>query len=156
MTTRESKGRFFHKTNRFYSIRIMNRFESRIGMLCGAVERSLTGHWARTANYRHCTPCADFTQRDASSTQWVCLPPRRRTCTSRTLVPSTHHSHHPSPLHSFIAGLNPSFSSNPSHRSLLFLLQDWPHGFPGLFIDTSEHVIFYFLVFLFFFLFSTF
>jgi len=37
---------------------------------------------------------------------------------------STHQSHHPSPLHSFIPGLKPSFSANPSHRSLLFLLQD--------------------------------
>ena len=33
MTTSESKGRFFYKTNRFESIRITNRFESRIGML---------------------------------------------------------------------------------------------------------------------------
>ena len=36
-------------------------------------------------------------------------------------VPSTHHSHYPS-LHSFIPGLQPSFSANPSHRSLPFLL----------------------------------
>ena len=28
------------------------------------------------------------------------------------------HCHHPSPLHSFIPGLKPSFSANPSHRSL--------------------------------------
>jgi len=34
--------------------------------------------------------------------------------------PSTHHSHHPSPAHSFIPGLKPSFSVNPSHRSLPF------------------------------------
>ena len=39
---------------------------------------------------------------------WVALPPS---------VPSTHHSHHPSPHHSFIPGLKPSFSANPSLRS---------------------------------------
>ena len=35
-------------------------------------------------------------------------------------VPSTHHSHRPSPLHS--SGLKPSFFANPSHRSLPFIL----------------------------------
>jgi len=30
----------------------------------------------------------------------------------------------PSPIHSFILGLKPSFSANPSHSSLPFLLQD--------------------------------
>jgi len=40
--------------------------------------------------------------------------------------------------------------TNPSHRSLPFLLQDWLRGFPGLFTDTSEHICFYFLVFLFY------
>ena len=30
----------------------------------------------------------------------------------------------PSPPHSFISGLKPSFSADPSHRSLPFLLQD--------------------------------
>ena len=55
----------------------------------------------------------------------------------------------PSPLHSFIPGLKPSFSANSSHRSLPFLLPDWLQGFPGLFTDTSEHnLLFYFLVFL--------
>ena len=52
----------------------------------------------------------------------------------------------------FIPGLKPSFSANPSRRSLPFLLQDWLHGFPGLFLDTSEHICFL----LFSFLFSTF
>jgi len=41
---------------------------------------------------------------------------------------STHHFHQPSLLHSFIPGLKPSFSANPSHRSLHFLLPDWLHG----------------------------
>jgi len=54
----------------------------------------------------------------------------------------------PSPPHSFIPGLKPSFSAKPSHRSLPFLLQDWLRGFPGLFTNTSEHIRF--LVFLFF------
>jgi len=39
-------------------------------------------------------------------------------------VPSTHHSRYPSPLHSVIRDLKPSFSANPFHRSLPFLLQD--------------------------------
>ena len=56
----------------------------------------------------------------------------------------------PSPLHSFIPGLKPSFSANPSHRSLAFLLQDRLHGFPGLFTDTSEHICFFTFSFLFF------
>jgi len=54
--------------------------------------------------------------------------------------------------HSFIAGLKPSVYANPFHRSLLFLLQDRLHVFPGLFTDTSEHIRFT----LFSFLFSTF
>ena len=49
----------------------------------------------------------------------------------------------PSPPHSFIPGLKPSFSPNPSHCSLPFLLQDWLRGFPGLFTDTSEHIRFF-------------
>ena len=39
-------------------------------------------------------------------------------------------------------------AANHSHRSLLFLLPDWLHEFPGLFTDTSEHIRFYFVVFL--------
>jgi len=39
-------------------------------------------------------------------------------------VPSTHRSHHSSHPYSFIPRLKPSFSANPSHRSLPFLLQD--------------------------------
>jgi len=50
---------------------------------------------------------------------------------------------------SFIPGLKPSFSAKPSHRSLPFLLQACFHGFPGLFAATSEHIRFYFLVYLF-------
>ena len=69
---------------------------------------------------------------------WVAFPP---------LVPSTHHSHHPSPLHSSTPGLKLSFSTNLSHHSQPFLLLDWLHGFPGLFTDTSEHICFYSLVF---------
>jgi len=49
------------------------------------------------------------------------------------------HSRQPSPPHSFIQGLKPAFAANPSHRSLHFILQDWLHGFSGLFTDTSEH-----------------
>ena len=37
----------------------------------------------------------------------------------------------PSPTHSVIPGLKPSFSANPSHCSLPFLLPDWLHGFPA-------------------------
>ena len=43
-------------------------------------------------------------------------------------------------------------NANPSHCSLPFLLQDWLHGFPGLFTDrTSEHIRFLFFSFFFFF-----
>jgi len=39
-----------------------------------------------------------------------------------------------SPTHSFIPGLKPSFSANPSHCSPSFLLLKYSlHGFPGLF-----------------------
>ena len=44
--------------------------------------------------------------------------------------------------------LIPSFSANPSQRSHVFLLQEWLHGLPSLFTDISEHIRFYFLVFL--------
>ena len=74
---------------------------------------------------------------------WVALPPS---------VPSTHHRlyfHHP--FTRVTPGLKPSFSANPSHRSLPFVFfLDWLHGFPGLFTDTSEHIRFYFLIFLFY------
>jgi len=66
---------------------------------------------------------------------WVALPP---------FIPSTHHSHRLSSPHSFIPGLKLSFSANLSYRSLPFLLQDWLHGFPGLFTDASEHALFSF------------
>ena len=65
---------------------------------------------------------------------WVTLLPS---------VPSTHHSHHPLPLQSFTPGLKPSFSANPSHRSLL--PRDWLDVFRGLFTDISEHIRFYLL-----------
>jgi len=39
-------------------------------------------------------------------------------------VPLAHHSHHPSPPHSFIPGLKLSFSANPSQHNLPFLLHD--------------------------------
>jgi len=45
----------------------------------------------------------------------------------------------PSSPHSFIPGLKPSFSANPSHHSLPFL-QDRLHGFPRLLNDTSEYI----------------
>jgi len=41
----------------------------------------------------------------------------------------------------------PSFSANPSHRSLPFLLQDRLHELPGLFTDTSELICFSFSTF---------
>ena len=49
----------------------------------------------------------------------------------------------------FHSRLKTFFSANPSHRTPPFLLQDWLHGFPGLFTDTSEHSRF-FLLFSFF------
>ena len=62
----------------------------------------------------------------------------------------------PLPTHSFIPGLKPSFSANLSHCSLsssaLGLTTRIPQTFPDR--PTSEHIRFYFLVFLFFALFS--
>jgi len=52
--------------------------------------------------------------------------------------------HHSSLLHS---RLKTFLSANPSNHSLPFLLQDWLHGFPALFTDTSKRIRF--LVFLF-------
>ena len=54
-------------------------------------------------------------------------------------VPSARHSHRPSPLHSFIPGLKPSFSANPSYRSFPFLFQDCQHGFLT-YVSFSTHV----------------
>jgi len=50
-------------------------------------------------------------------------------------VLSTHHPRHLSPIQSFIPGLKPVFSANPQILLTVafFLLQDWLHGFPGLF-----------------------
>jgi len=73
-------------------------------------------------------------------------------------VPSTHRSHRPPHPYIFIPhdSIKPSFSANPSHRSLnSFSSSDWLHRFPGLFTDTSKHIrLFYFLVFFCFHLFS--
>ena len=65
-------------------------------------------------------------------------------------VPSTHQSHHLSPLHSFIPGLNLP-SANPSHRSLPFLLPtdstDSPDCLPILLtISVFSFSVFHFLV----------
>ena len=58
----------------------------------------------------------------------------------------------PSPTLSFIPGLKPSFSANPSHRSLSFSSSGLTTWIPETFTDTSEHIRFYFLVFFFHFL----
>ena len=59
----------------------------------------------------------------------------------------------PSPTHSFIPGLKPSFSANPSHCSPSFLLLKYSlRGLPGLFTIISEHICFLLLVFFCFFL----
>ena len=52
-----------------------------------------------------------------------------------------------SPTHSFIPGLKPSFSANPSHRSLSFSSSGLTTWIPQTFTVTSEHIRFYFLVF---------
>ena len=65
-------------------------------------------------------------------------------------VPSAHHSHHPSPPHSFIPGLKLSFSANPSQRTLLFFFRtDSTLSLDCLLIVLSIH-FFKFLLFLFF------
>ena len=66
------------------------------------------------------------------------------------LVRTTHHSCHPSPFHSFITGLKPSFSANPSHRSLLFFFRtgstDSPDCLP-IFLSMSVFTFFLFSFF---------
>jgi len=49
MTISDSKGRFFYKRNRFESIRITNRIESRIGMLYSRRLTSLSGDSRETS-----------------------------------------------------------------------------------------------------------
>ena len=49
----------------------------------------------------------------------------------------TNGSLQPMQVQVFVLRLKPSFSANPSHRSLL---HDWLHGFPGLFTDISEDI----------------
>ena len=56
----------------------------------------------------------------------------------------------PSPTLSFIPGLKPFFSANPSHRSLSFSSLGLTTWIPQTFTVTSEHIRFYFLVFLFY------
>jgi len=55
-----------------------------------------------------------------------------------------------SPTLSFIPDLKPSFSANPSHRSLSFTSSGLTTWIPQKFTVTSEYVYFYFLVFLFY------
>ena len=58
----------------------------------------------------------------------------------------------PSPTLSFIPNLKPSFSANPSHCSLSFSTSGLTTWIPQTFTvrPTSEHIRFYFLVFLFY------
>jgi len=53
----------------------------------------------------------------------------------------------PSPTHSFIPGLKPSFSTNPSHCSLSFSSSGLTTWIPQTFTVVSEHIRFYFLFF---------
>jgi len=69
---------------------------------------------------------------------------------SRPLVPSTHRSHHPSPLQSFIPGLKPSFSAILPTVAFLFFSRTRCQ-IPQTATDTSAHIRFYFLVLLFLF-----
>jgi len=56
----------------------------------------------------------------------------------------------PSPTLSFIPGLKPPFSANPSHRSFAFSSSGLTAWIPQTFTVTSEHIRFYFVVFLFY------
>ena len=46
----------------------------------------------------------------------------------------------PSPTHSFIPGLKPTFSANPSHRSLSFSSSGLTTWIPQTFAVTSDHL----------------
>ena len=72
---------------------------------------------------------------------------------SYTVIYAANSHYSPSPPHSFIPGLQPSFSANPSHCSLSFSSSGLTTWIPHTFTVTSEHIRFYFL---FFFLFYTF
>ena len=52
----------------------------------------------------------------------------------------------PSPTHSFIPGLKPSFSANPSHHSLSFSSSGLTTWIPQTFTGISEHTVFSFSV----------
>jgi len=56
----------------------------------------------------------------------------------------------PSPTLSFIPGLKPSFSANLSHCSLSFFVFRTDYMILQTFTVTSEHIRFYFSVFLFY------
>ena len=56
----------------------------------------------------------------------------------------------PSPTHSFIPDLKPSFSANPSNCSFSFSSSGLTAWIPQTFTVTSEHIRFHFLVFLFY------
>jgi len=114
---------------------------------CGTHTRAMLGN-ALDQWFNHLG--ADKTYERDMSTPLSSLTLRRSTASFAFFIFYHPLFHHP---HSFIPGLKPSFSANPSHSSLPFLLQDWLHGFTGLFTDTSEHIRF--LLFSFF-LFCTF
>jgi len=62
----------------------------------------------------------------------------------------------PSPTHSFTLGLIPSFSPNPSHRSLSFSFFRFHYmDSPRLLTVTSEHIRLYLFIFFLFYTFSS-
>ena len=81
---------------------------------------------------------------------FLCEPDEYQTLHSVQLISVIKLISFPSPRHSFIPRLKPSFSANPFHRSLPFLLQDYDYMIPRTFTVTAEHIRFYFLVLLFY------
>ena len=56
--------------------------------------------------------------------RFISLRLQRSLSARRCRVTLCHHSHHPSPLHSFTPGLKLTFSANLSHHNLPFLLPE--------------------------------
>ena len=94
--------------------------------------------WRQVRPGKCSSSCSQATQHEQHSTRHFNEPPRKKwrpSCIRHTIG---------IPYGRYAANIY------TSHRSLRFLLQDWLHGFPGLFTDTFDHNLFLnFLVFLF-------
>jgi len=103
------------------------------GSCCNPIAR---GFWCMDGWSKFCRTVDDARLSSATNPS----PLRKLERTKAHWFP-THHSHHPPPLYSFIPGLKPFFSANPSQRNL-FSFSGLTPWIPRLFTDTSEHIRF--------------